>query len=124
MSSLPDSAPHTYTVKLLLPNNGDQQTELTVSVGADEHILSAANSQGIVLPAMCRQGRCLTCAGRLVGAGEVDHSDADMYFPQDRAEGFVLLCTAKPGSDLTIRTHQQDAMRAHRRSLGLPAPYA
>jgi hypothetical protein len=35
-----------------------------------------------------------------------------------------LLCTAKPQSDLLILTHQQDVMRLHRISLGLPAPYA
>jgi ferredoxin len=123
MCALPKSEP-SYTVKLLIPDDeGGQETERTVTVGADEHILNAANLQGIILPAMCRQGRCVTCAGRLVGGGEVDQSDADMYFPEDRAAGFVLLCTAKPCSDLTIRTHLQDSMRAHRLALGLPAPY-
>jgi ferredoxin len=109
----------TYTVQLLMPN-----AERTISVRANEHIWDAALNNGIVLPAICHQGRCLTCAGRLVGNGEVDHSEADMYFPEDSAAGFVLLCRAKPLSDLTIRTHQQSEMRAHRLALGLPAPYA
>jgi ferredoxin len=113
-----------YTVTLLAPDNdGEEVREQVLTVGADEHILNAANAQGIDLPAMCRQGRCVTCAGRIVGGGKVDNSDADMYFPEDRAAGFVLLCTAKPCSDLTIRIHQQDSMRAHRLALGLPAPY-
>jgi ferredoxin len=56
--------------------------------------------------------------------GCVDQSDADSYFPEDRAQGFVLLCTAKPRGDLRILTHQQDEMRRHRIALGLPAPYA
>jgi ferredoxin len=124
MCALSNSAPPSYTVKLLVPSDdGQKESEQVVSVGANEHILNAANAQGIVLPAMCRQGRCVTCAGRIVG-GKVDNSDADMYFPEDRAAGFVLLCTAKPCSDLTIRTNQQDSMRAHRLALGLPAPYA
>ena len=28
-------------------------------------------------------------------AGEVDESDANMYFPEDEADGFVLLCRAR-----------------------------
>jgi hypothetical protein len=35
-----------------------------------------------------------------------------------------LLCRAMPRSDVRIRTHQEWAMRNHRISLGLPAPYA
>jgi ferredoxin len=109
-----------FTVKLLLPS----KVERTIEVSPSEHIWDAALANGIVLPAICHQGRCLTCAGRLVNKGEVDHSEADMYFPEDRAAGFVLLCRAKPLSDLIIRTHQQSEMREHRLALGLPAPYA
>jgi ferredoxin len=112
--------PKRCCVRLLLP--GDVERSITVL--RDENIWDAANSQGIVLPAICHQGRCMTCAGQLINSGEFDQSEADMYFPEDREAGFVLLCTAKPRSDLTIRTHQQDAMRARRLSLGLPAPYA
>ncbi len=32
------------------------------------------------------------------------------------------LCTARPKSPMRIRTHQRDAMRAHRRRHGLPTP--
>jgi ferredoxin len=91
--------------------------------GSQEYILDAAQRSGIQLPSICRQGRCLTCAGRLL-EGEVDQSDADTYFPEDRAAGFVLLCRGKPLSDIRVRTHQQWEMREHRRKLGLPAPYA
>jgi len=89
----------------------------------DVHIWDAAARADLRLPAICHQGRCLTCAGRLL-MGRVDQSDATSYYPVDRAQGFVLLCTAKPLSDLRIQTHQQDEMRRHRISLGLPAPYA
>src|SRR5712671_6135359 len=96
----------------------------TIGVSPRDHILDAAERSGIVLPFICRQGRCLTCAGVVIGDGDFDSSDADMYFPEDRAAGFTLLCTAKPKSDLVIRTHQQLEMRAHRRKLKLPAPYS
>ena len=91
---------------------------------ATEHIWDEAKAAGINLPAICHQGRCLTCAGQLLEPGEFDPSDAVSYFPQDREAGFILLCTAKARSNLRIRTHVQTEMRAHRKALGLPAPYA
>jgi hypothetical protein len=66
----------------------------------------------------------LTCAGKLVELGEFDPSDAVSYYPQDREAGYILLCTAKARSNLRIRTHMQTEMRAHRKKMGLPAPYA
>jgi ferredoxin len=91
---------------------------------ATEHIWDEAKGAGINLPAICHQGRCLTCAGQLLEPGEFDPSDAVSYFAQDREAGFILLCTAKARSNLRIRTHVQAEMRAHRKALGLPAPYA
>ncbi len=108
-----------YIVTLETP-----QCKKSVRVEADQFIWDAANAQGIVLPAICHQGRCLTCAARMIGPGNVDNSRADSYFPQDLAAGFVLLCTARPLADVRIRTHQENEMRAHRLELGLPAPYA
>jgi|SRR5712672_3072564 len=96
----------------------------TIEVSSRDHILDAAERSGIALPFICRQGRCLTCASVLIAEGDFDMSDADMYFPEDRAAGFILLCTAKPRSNLHIRTHQQLQMREHRRRLKLPAPYS
>lgn len=91
--------------------------------GEDEYVWDAAAHIGIELPAICHQGRCLTCAGKLL-SGTVDQEDAVSYFPEDRATEFILLCRAKPLSDLRIRTHQEWAMRSHRLAHGLPAPYA
>jgi ferredoxin len=112
--------PANYRVQLLLPN---QQTR-SLEVSADEHIWDAASKAGIPLPALCHQGYCLTCAGKLEGAGDVDQSDSLVYFPEDRAAGFVLLCTGKPRSDLVIRTHQAKQMRAFRKQNRRPAPYS
>ncbi len=109
----------TFVVTLLLPGG-----EQTIQVRSDEHIWDAALAAGIKLPALCHQGRCLTCAGRLLNGGEVDQSDSASYYPQDREAGFVLLCTGKPRSPLRILTNQQEQMRAYRRQHGLPAPYS
>ena len=95
----------------------------TIQCGDQEYVWDAAAHSGVRLPSICHQGRCLTCAGKLI-SGTVDQRDADTYFSEDSAAGFVLLCRAKPLSDLRILTHQQSAMREHRKSLGLPAPYS
>jgi ferredoxin len=98
--------------------------EHTILVRENVHIWDAAQADGIDLPALCHQGRCLTCAGQLVGRGDFDQSDSETYFPADREAGFILLCTAAARSDLRVLTHRQEEMRRHRLSHGLPAPYS
>ena len=98
--------------------------ERKIQVRSDEHIWDAAHAAGISLPALCHQGYCLTCAGRLENGGETDQSDSLAYFPEDREAGFVLLCTGKPRSNLRIRTHQAKLMREHRKQHKLLAPYS
>lgn len=95
--------------------------EVILSVGWNEYLLDAAAHAGLSLPHTCLQGWCITCAGRLL-EGEVDQSEAFRFFPEDARAGFVLLCSARPRSDLRIRTHQKKEMREHRRRNGLPAP--
>ena len=90
--------------------------------GEHEHIWDAAAANGIVLPAICHQGRCLTCAGRLLEGG-VEHDHPDMYFDEDQTEGYILLCRGMPRSDLRVLTHQEWQMREERIAHGLPAPY-
>ena len=108
-----------FSVQLLLPD-----VDRTIIAGSEEHIWEAAFAQGVRLPALCHQGWCLTCAGRLEGYGEVDQSDSVTFYPEDREAGFVLLCTGRARSPLRIRTHQALAMRKHRKQKKLPAPYS
>ena len=108
-----------FEVTLDTPNG-----QHVIAVANTDHIWDAAQREGIALPAICHQGRCLTCAGQLAGPGEFDQNDAAAYFPQDREAGFLLLCTARPRSNLRIRTHMESAMRIHRLKCGLPAPYS
>jgi len=107
----------TYRVELELP---DGET-LRLQVEAGESIWDAAYREGITLPSSCLQGWCTTCAGEVL-EGDFDPADALRYYDVDREEGFILLCTAKPRSAMRIRTHQKEAMRAHRRRHGLPTP--
>ena len=95
----------------------------TIQCGEYEFIWDAAARAGIVLPAICHQGQCLTCAAKLI-EGQFDESAAKAYFAEDRAAGFMLPCTARPRSDLVLLTHQQWEMRHYRIEHGMPAPYA
>lgn len=106
-----------HQVDLILPEGETARLE----VRADESVWDAATRAGIKLPSMCLQGWCTTCAGRVL-EGEFDPAEALRYYPKDKAAGYILLCTARPRSAMRIRTHQRDAMRAHRRRHGLPAP--
>jgi ferredoxin len=115
MKTKPDS----FQVILVMPKE-----ERSIQVSRDEHIWDAAFANGITLPALCHQGYCLTCAAKLESNGEVDQSDSLVYLPEDREAGFLLPCTAKPRSDLRIRTHQQKEMRRFRKQKGLLAPYS
>ena len=108
-----------YPVQLVLPEG-----EREIAVPANRFIWQVAGEAGIALPSRCRIGWCLTCAARLLAPGDFDNSAARRYFPQDRAAGFILLCTARPRSPLRLLTHQAEAMRRHRQALGLPAPLA
>jgi ferredoxin len=111
-------------VHLLLPDAHSSIQTKAIQVSPNQHIWDAAFAVGITLPALCHQGRCLTCAARLEDGGIVDQSDSVSYYPEDREAGFILPCTGKARSDLTIRTHQAAAMRNHRKQKSLPAPYS
>jgi ferredoxin len=87
----------------------------------DEYLFEVAAAAGLDLPHMCLQGWCTNCAGKVV-EGKVDQAEALRIYPEDEQAGFVLLCSAFARSNLVVLTHQKEAMRLHRRDLGLPAP--
>jgi len=107
----------TYRVQLITP---DGET-IRLEVEAGESVWDAAHRQGLVLPSSCLQGWCTTCAGQVL-EGDFDPAEALRYYDQDRRADFILLCTARPRSDMRILTHQKEAMRTHRLQHKLPTP--
>ncbi|MFA5370761.1 MAG: CDP-6-deoxy-delta-3,4-glucoseen reductase [Sideroxydans sp.] len=74
---------------------------------ADESILEAALTHGLVLPYSCRNGACGVCKGKLV-EGEIDYGEyqSTTLTDTEKAAGMALFCCAKPLSDLVIESHE------------------
>jgi CDP-4-dehydro-6-deoxyglucose reductase, E3 len=72
-------------------------------VEKDETVLAGAMKAGLFLPYSCRSGACSACKGRVVG-GQVEHGHVleRALTLEEQQDGYALLCSAKPLSDLTI----------------------
>ncbi|WP_322995357.1 CDP-6-deoxy-delta-3,4-glucoseen reductase [Castellaniella sp.] len=79
--------------------------EFTVEPG--QTILDAALDVGLILPYSCRNGTCSTCRGRVV-SGDYDAGAAPdrILDASDRAQGYTLLCQARPSSDVVIEAEE------------------
>ncbi|MFM2064230.1 MAG: hypothetical protein RLZZ507_3901 [Cyanobacteriota bacterium] len=92
----------TYTVEI-----HHQGTIHTLQVPENEAILTVAQSSGLDLPTSCGAGVCTTCAGQLI-EGTVDQTDGMGVSLELQKQGYVLLCVAKPRSDLKVATEKED----------------
>lgn len=71
---------------------------------SDEPILDAALAQGIALPHNCRGGACGTCRATLLsGATSEGWIQSFALTDEDRAQGKVLPCVARPLTDCRLR---------------------
>jgi ferredoxin-NADP reductase len=67
----------------------------------DETLLQAATRQTIIIPCGCTAGMCGTCRVALVeGSVEMQHQGG--ITPEEEAQGYVLACSSRPRSDVTI----------------------
>lgn len=73
----------------------------TVEVNADTNVLAAARAAGMRLPSSCTRGLCGTCKSKLV-SGEVSMQHQGGIRQREIDQGMVLICCAKPLSDLVI----------------------
>ncbi len=71
-----------------------------------EPVLEAALRTGLFLPYGCKTGACGACRARLI-SGEVAHEYDPLGLSEEEvAEGYTLLCLARPRSDLVIQVRE------------------
>ena len=93
-----------YTVEVL-----HQGKSHTLQVPENETILAVADRDGLELPSSCHAGVCTTCAGKII-SGSVDQTDGMGVSPELQKQGYVLLCVARPLSDIKVETEKEDTL--------------
>ncbi len=73
----------------------------TCQVDSRRPLLETLESHGISLPYGCRYGGCISCAAKLL-SGEVDQRRGVALNGRQLADGYVLMCIARPLSDCTL----------------------
>lgn len=93
-----------------------------ISVSDSESILDAALRAGINLPHSCKGGHCASCRARIL-SGSVRYLSGlpPGITPQEQAEGYALLCQARPASaELAIETRQTHTPAADTQVRSIP----
>src|SRR5436189_2956298 len=70
-------------------------------------VLQAGLDAGYELPYSCRTGVCRTCKGKIL-EGSVDYGKVSPAYlsDADKAQGYALLCQAKPLGDLVVEVKE------------------
>jgi 2Fe-2S type ferredoxin len=80
----------------------------TIELANNETILDQGEEHGWDLPYACRQGQCVSCAGRVTDGGSseeyVVHDDQEMLDDGELDDGYTLTCVAYPKADFAIET--------------------
>jgi ferredoxin len=86
-------------------------------------LLDALEACGVSLPYGCRYGGCISCAAKLL-SGEVDQRAAVALNRRQLADGYVLLCVARPLTDCTLDVGVESHDRLYRNPFASPlAPH-
>ena len=89
-----------------------QPSGLQFQVEDGEAVLDAALRQGFVLPYGCKNGACGSCKAKIV-SGSVDYGSyqAKALTEEEKAQGKLLLCQAKPLSELVLEARTVGAAK-------------
>lgn len=88
-----------------------QPSGKTVDCASGDTVLGALEKSGYALPNNCRAGACGECKVKVLGGAFDQGMVLDMALsPEERAQGFGLMCMAKPlGEELVIEWGTADA---------------
>ena len=81
--------------------NGPNRGHASYVVDARRPLLDSLRDQGVDLPYGCKYGGCITCAAKLTG-GQVDQRRQVALNNRQIDNGYVILCVARPISDITL----------------------
>jgi ferredoxin len=85
------------TVNITLANKGGH----IFAVDRHRPLLDSLEAHGVSLPYGCRYGGCISCAAKLL-SGAVDQRAGVALNGRQLADGYVLLCIARPKGDCTF----------------------
>ena len=100
---------------ITLANKGWQSFE----VEGNAPLLNTLEAHGVLLPYGCRYGGCISCAAKLL-SGKVDQSAGVALNGRLMAEGYVLLCVARPTSDCTLEVGVESHDKLYRNPFQSP----
>jgi ferredoxin len=103
------------TVDITLANRDGR----VVTVEARRPLLDSLEREGLSLPYGCRYGGCISCAAKLL-SGRVDQRAGVALNGRQLAEGYVLLCVARPLSDCTLAVGVESHDRLYRNPFKSP----
>lgn len=72
------------------------------TAAADQSLLQSAALAGVELPSSCRNGTCRTCICQLVSGQVAYVIEWPGLLPEEKAEGWILPCVARPRSDVVL----------------------
>ena len=85
----------TYTITLA------NRQDATYEVPHNRPLLDSLREQGVDLPYGCKYGGCISCAAKLLQGSVNQHAQVALNNRQI-ANGYVILCVARPTSDCTF----------------------
>jgi ferredoxin len=82
-------------------------------VEARRPLLDSLRDQHVDLPYGCKYGGCISCAAKLT-AGEVDQRRQVALNNRQIGNGYVILCVARPLTDITLEIGVESHDRLYR----------
>ena len=95
--------PVTFSKSNKSAKSGIDQTgeQAAIDTGAGQTILELSEALGIGIENSCRVGTCGVCKVKMI-SGEVDQAIQDALDDDDKANGIILACQAKPKTAVTV----------------------